>query len=138
MPKGSKTCPSCNATCGPRSFTCKHCGADFIVKGEKKAPKQKIVRKIKPKALRVVDWANLQTGTRFKITNGSGPYYLRNGERTYMSEKGYYTVQSILKDGIMGIDDNGYTNFIYMGEEKPSPNIPNLVRSPHRIYTKNQ
>lgn len=136
MPKGSKTCPSCHKACGPRSFSCKHCGTDFIVKGEKKTPKNKIVRKKKPKIARVVDWAALESGTRFKVSSGSGPYYIGSSERIYLSEKGYYTVKSIDKQGIHAISDEGTYTFIYMGEEKPSPVVPNLMRAPHRIYVK--
>lgn len=136
MPRGSKTCSKCNATCGPRSFECKHCGHPFDVKGERKAPKVKVMRKKKPKAIKVVDWQNLPTGTRFKVSSGSGPYYCKNGERIYMAEKGYYRVHSIVKDGIMGIDDSGFWNFIYMGDTKPSPMVPNLTREAHRIYVK--
>jgi hypothetical protein len=138
MPKGSKTCSNCGKTCGPRRYDCPHCSHAFVVKGEKKTPKQKIVRKKKPKIIRVVDWASLPTGTRFKVSSGSGPYYTTNNERTYISEKGYYNVHSIVKDGIMATGEHGAFTFIYMGDTKASPNIPNLTREAHRIYVKDQ
>lgn len=136
MPRGFKTCRQCGAQCGPRSFECCECKAPFDVKGERKAPKIKIKRKKKPKATKVIDWQSLPLGTKFKVSSGSGPYYERNGQRTYMSEKGYFNVYSIEKDGIWGVDKDGYTNFIYMGETKPSPMVPNLIRDAHRIYVK--
>lgn len=136
MPRGSKTCPKCSRACGPRSFECPGCGESFNISGKKKPPKVKIVRKRKPKAVRVVDWQGLQPGTRFKVSGGSGPYYLHNGERTYMAEKGYFRVHEVVQDGLIATDDNGFWNFIYMGDPKPSPNVPNLMREAHRIWIK--
>lgn len=136
MPRGSKTCPKCNRTCGPRSFECPGCGENFNVNGKKKTPKVKIARKRKPKAVRVVDWRVLQPGTRFKVTSGSGPYYTTADSRLYIAEKGYFTVKEIKEDGLIATDDSGMWNFIYMGETKISPNIPNLTREAHRIWVK--
>lgn len=136
MPRGSKTCTRCNSANGPRSFQCGTCGESFVVKGEKKAPKVKIKRQKKPKATKVVDWRSLPLGTKFKVSSGSGPYYEKNGQRIYMSERGYYNVHRLESEGIWGIDKNGYANFVYMGDTKPSPSIPNLIREAHRIYVK--
>lgn len=136
MPRGFKVCSSCSAKCGPRSFECKECGAAFVVNVEKKPRKPKVKRKIKPKAIRVVDWQNLKDGTRFKVCSGSGPYYQQGTQRIYMSERGYFNVYSLQHDGIWGIDKDGHTNFIYMGETKPSPTIPNLMREAHKIYVR--
>lgn len=36
MARGKKTCKSCGKTSGPRSWSCKSCGAGFIVKGVQK------------------------------------------------------------------------------------------------------
>ena len=33
MPRGSKTCPKCNTSTGPRTFKCPQCGYDYPVKG---------------------------------------------------------------------------------------------------------
>lgn len=33
MPRGSKTCPKCNTTTGPRTFKCSQCGYNYPVKG---------------------------------------------------------------------------------------------------------
>ena len=136
MPRGSKTCASCGHTCGPRAYECPSCNTSFNIKGTKKAPKVKIVRKKKPKAVRVTEWQTLPTGTRFKVVSGSGPYWNNGGERIYMANKGYYNVHSIVKDGIIGLDEHGIFSFIYMGDTAPSPNVPNLTREAHRIYTK--
>ncbi len=115
MPKGSKTCKKCNHTCGPRAYECPSCGEPFMIKGKqpvaKTAPKAKRKPK-KNKVAKVVDWKALPIGTRFKVSSGSGPYYLTNGERTYLSDKGYYDVHSILKDGIVATGEAGTFAFI--------------------------
>lgn len=36
MPKGSKTCPNCGATCGPRTFICPSCKHEFAMKRKEK------------------------------------------------------------------------------------------------------
>jgi hypothetical protein len=137
VPKGSKTCPKCSAACGPRSFSCKSCGESFIVKGETKTPKVKITRKKKPKLQKVVDWTSLPLGTKFKLSGSSGPYWVDSqGQRTYTTQKGIYEVYSILKDGIMSLTKEGSFNFVYMGDTKASPNVPNLTREAHRIYVR--
>jgi len=33
MPRGVKTCPQCEKACGPRTYKCKECGHQFIIKG---------------------------------------------------------------------------------------------------------
>lgn len=38
MPKGSKTCPNCGATCGPRTYVCASCQHVFIVKQKPNQP----------------------------------------------------------------------------------------------------
>lgn len=139
MPRGNKTCPTCNTGCGPRSYRCA-CGYEFPIKsgstGEKPATKPKIVRKRKPKAVRVVNWQDLKIGTKFKVASGSGPYYTANGERIYMSERGYFYLQAIKQDGLVATDDRGTWSFIYMGRSETSPNIPGLTREAHRIWVR--
>lgn len=137
MPKGSKTCSKCSTICGPRSFACKSCGESFTLKGVKKTAKPRLAKQIKPKLNKVVDWATLREGTKFKLSGNSGPYWIDpQGVRTYTAQKGIYEVHSVMKEGIMSLTKDGAFNFVYMGDTKPSPRIPNLMREAHRIYVR--
>jgi hypothetical protein len=47
-----------------------------------------------------LDWKNIENGTKIKVLGRSGTYYLgNNGDKTYMSDPGVYTV--------IGKDSNG-------------------------------
>ena len=68
----------------------------------------------------------------------SGSYYEHpdTGERTYMSSRGKYKVNRVIRDGILvyGVGKhNTGCEFIYMGNENKSKLCDNLYNAPHKI-----
>jgi len=127
MGKGQKACPECGAVNGARAFQCNVCEYAFPNKYGRK-------RYNRP----VSNWNELKRGDCFRIVGGSGSYYMSpdTGERTYMSSKGKYIVNSITRDGILayGIGKNNTgCEFIYMGEHTKSPLCDNMYKAPHKL-----
>ena len=121
--RGKKVCNHCNEINGVRSFECKNCGQAFKMN---KSPKG--IRKKK-----VEDFKSLQRGDWIKVVGGSGPYHIdRDGERTYLVERGKYKVEYTDSEGIHAYGDSGY-NYLYMGESCPSPLMDSIIRSPCKI-----
>jgi ribosomal protein L40E len=125
--RGRKFCQKCQAANGPRAYFCKNCGNDFQVKATKKP---KFIR------VKIQDWKELKEGDCIRVISGSGPYYDRNGQRDPSGHSGKFIVKSIDSNGLMcyGCSKNnkGFA-YIYMGKKSRSNQIPNLIRSPHKI-----
>ena len=127
MPRGQKTCPSCNSLTGPRTKTCS-CGHKFHFKPAIfKTPRGKSI-----------DWTTLEKGDIIKCVNGHGPYYLskESGDKIGFNYRGKYKVLSIEKDGISAWphsnkSESGYC-FIYMGKSGYRDEL-DLHREPHKI-----
>jgi|688.fasta_scaffold312313_2 hypothetical protein len=119
-----KTCKSCKTKNGARSFSCKNCGKEFIVKK-------------RPKKVKVTDWKILEKGQQFKVIGGSGPYFIgHNNEKQYLSEKGIYITSFTDNAGIHAFSKEGKSYaYIYMGPEEKSELCYNLYRSPHKLIT---
>lgn len=121
--RGQKLCVNCNTINGVRSFNCKSCGNAFKMKKGifKKSPQK------------VEDYTLLQKGDRIKIVGGSGPYYTtKDGIRHYFTDRGKYTVDKIVHNGIIAHGKCGI-EFFYMGPIQTSPILKSIVRSPHKI-----
>tara|TARA_Y100000004_G_C8613081_1_gene285557 strand:- start:110 stop:448 length:339 start_codon:yes stop_codon:yes gene_type:complete len=82
---------------------------------------------------RIEDFKSLNKGDWIKVVGGSGPYHIdRDGERTYLVERGKYKVEYTDSEGIHAYGDSGY-NYLYMGESCPSPLLDSIIRSPCKI-----
>lgn len=133
LKRGQKLCKGCNTINGVRSFNCKSCGNAFSMK---KPPKNGIVIRqgVKVGNSPTVDYKSLSKGDIIKVLKGSGPYHTNeSGEKTYLGTKGKYTVDSIVQDGIMVVNQNGAHEFLYMGEVVTSSMLNTLTRSPYKI-----
>lgn len=140
--RGQKVCHKCNTINGVRSAVCKKCSSPFQVKLKTGDPevktekKRRRRRKNKPQTYVVVDWENLIPGQTIKVVGGSGPYYTDGyGNRHYYTDRGYYTVKGIDKQGIHTYNKkSGGYQFLYMGEERPGI-APSNTNAPHKIIT---
>lgn len=121
--RGTKIC-ECGATAGARAYECSECGAEFATSKLRRGARKRPVK----------DYRKLLPGDRVKVLGSSGPYYIgESGERTYMTDRGVYTVERVETDGVYVASKMGARSFLYMGKEMRSPNCDNLVRSPHRL-----
>jgi len=121
--RGKKVCIHCNEINGVRSFECKNCGQAFKMKKPPKGIRKK----------RIEDFKSLNKGDWIKVVGGSGPYHIdRDGERTYLVERGKYKVEYTDSEGIHAYGDSGY-NYLYMGKSCPSPLLDSIIRSPCKI-----
>lgn len=119
--RGAKSCPACNRKNGARSFVCAGCGHAFRVRSK---------RKRQP----VTDWSALERGMRVRVLGASGPYYMgEDGARSYMSDKGVYTVIDTDVHGIHTRNESGSYTYLYMGPETQSDLCHNLYRAPHKL-----
>lgn len=135
--RGQKLCKQCDEINGVRSANCKKCGAAFSVKLKEKVEKKKKRRKKnKPQVYVVHDWENLIKGQRIKVIGGSGPYFIDDqGMRHYYTDRGYYQVQGVDKQGIHTYNEKyGGYQFLYMGVEKRGI-APNSFNAPHKIIS---
>jgi hypothetical protein len=136
LKRGQKLCKNCNKINGARAHACKFCNNEFesAANGKKKnkfkVKKQKIYEDI--------NWKLLQKGDKIKVVGRSGNYYVDDkGERTYLNERGVYSVYAQDSSGLIVYSSNGGFGYIYMGEEKQSTLIPSMYRSPHKIVKVN-
>lgn len=114
MPKGSKSCPNCNNSCGPRAYVCKNCNHVFSFKmNQKEKRTHHIVKNF--------NWTELQPGDKIKV--GGGPYFLHEGELVPMGYRGKFVVDRVDDKGICawGIDKNAGFAHIYMGPDYQNP-----------------
>jgi hypothetical protein len=82
---------------------------------------------------RIDDFKSLSKGDWIKVVGGSGPYHTdRDGERTYLVERGKYRVEDTDNLGIHAYGKTGY-NYLYMGERCASPMLDSITRSPCKI-----
>ncbi len=80
-----------------------------------------------------LDWKNIENGTKIKVLGRSGTYYLgNNGDKTYMSDPGVYTVIGKDSNGLRVHGKSGF-NYVYMGPEKKSNLMDNMFNAPHKI-----
>jgi hypothetical protein len=130
LKRGQKLCKNCNKINGARAYICKHCNTEFAIGIQ---AKNKFKRK-KVKKFEYVDWKLLQKGDTIKVIGRSGNYHINSeGEKSYMSDPGIYTVHNTDENGLIVYSKNHGFGYIYMGEEKPHSYLPNVYRSPHKI-----
>ena len=121
--RGQKICIHCNTVNGVRSYECKNCGQEFKMKKPPRGIRKK----------RIEDFKTLNKGDWIKVVGGSGPYHIdRDGEKTYLVERGKYKVDKVDDIGIHAYGNTGY-NYLYMGERCASPMLDSIIRSPCKI-----
>ena len=119
--RGAKTCPVCATKNGARAFHCRGCARPFK-------------RRHKHRRHAISEWQNLAPGSRVRVVGASGPYYVgADGARSYMSDKGIYTVVSTDNSGIHTRNASGSYTYLYMGPEMQSDLCHNLYRAPHKL-----
>jgi len=134
LKRGQKLCKSCNGINGARSHTCKHCNVEFEVRGDV-IQKMKIKRK-KKGFEKSTDWKTIHKGDVVYVNGRTGNYYIgQDGNKTYTTDKGVYTVADIKDNGFFAYGKRGYT-YIYMGNERKSQYLDNMFQAPHKIYLK--
>jgi ribosomal protein L40E len=132
LKRGQKLCGKCNQINGARAYTCKHCGESFEVRTKGSKVKKKRVKKLES-----ISWSDIEVGQKIKVMGRSGTYYInQDGEKTYMSDPGIYTVLGKDVSGLRVYGKSGYS-YVYMGPEKQSPLIPNMYNAPHNIMKVN-
>lgn len=133
--RGSKTCPNCQGSCGPRSFECKHCGHEFSgTKAKQKSSKEKKVRPKNEGVKLVLDWQSLERGQFIRVSGG--PYHKSSQGKTRLFDKGVYRVTGIDENGlnVMAVGRKGSgAAHVYMGPRKISPVLKSIVRVPHKV-----
>lgn len=119
--RGVKTCGSCGASNGARSYECRECGAEFAIRTKKNR---------KHRARPVRDYRTLLPGATVKVVGGSGPYYYdAAGNRVAMVDRGVYIVVSVEKDGLyVRLKNEGARSFLYMGATVASPHANGITR----------
>ena len=121
--RGQKICSHCDTPNGVRSYECKNCGQEFKMKKPPRGIRKK----------RIEDFKTLNKGDWIKVVGGSGPYHIdRDGEKTYLVERGKYKVDKVDDIGIHAYGNTGY-NYLYMGERCASPMLDSIIRSPCKI-----
>jgi len=134
LKRGQKLCKNCNGINGARSHVCKHCNKAFEVRGDT-VQRMRIKRK-KKGFEKSTDWKTINKGDVIYINGRTGNYYIgQDGNRTYTTDKGVYTVADIKDNGLFVYGKRGYT-YIYMGEERKSQYLDNMFQAPHKIYLK--
>lgn len=134
LKRGQKLCKNCNNINGARAYICKHCNKEFEVRGD-------VVKKIKIKRKKKgfeksTDWKTIKKGDVIYVNGRTGNYYIgHDGDKTYTTDKGVYTVAEIKDNGLLVYGKRGYT-YIYMGDERKSQYLDNMYQAPHRIYLK--
>lgn len=132
LKRGQKLCTKCNQINGARAYQCKHCGESFEVRAKGSKIKKKRIKK-----LETISWSDIEVGQKIKVMGRSGTYYLSsNGDRTYMSDPGIYTIIGKDANGLRVYGKSGYT-YIYMGPEKKSSLLDNMYNAPHKIMKVN-
>lgn len=135
MPRGSKTCPQCNKSNGPRTYVCE-CGYSFIFKPntsatQKSKTKGKYFDKNKLSRYKPVDIADLVKGDTIKVKPGSY-YESKEGNKYYMGEKGTFTFIKTIADGILAHSRKYGVAYLYMGPPSENKLTGTRIR-PHRI-----
>ena len=121
--RGQKLCEECGAVNGVRAFECKECDNPFKMNKYRKGLKKK----------RVEDHTTLLRGDLIRVVGGSGSYYTNDiGEKTYLVDRGKYTVHDVDKTGIHTYSKTGY-NYLYMGKSCPSPMLSSITKAPCKI-----
>ena len=121
--RGQKICENCGCVNGVRAYECKECDHPFKMKKWRKGNKRKPVE----------DHTTLQKGDLIRVVGGSGSYHTDyNGEKTYLVDRGKYTVHNTDLNGIHAYGKTGY-NYLYMGESCPSPLLSTITKAPCKI-----
>jgi hypothetical protein len=118
--RGAKKCRGCGGVNGARALQCRNCGVAFKIK-------KRVKRSL------VSEWNELVPGDRVRVIGGSGPYYLDTQGRSYLTEKGVYTVVGIDINGVHARTQYGSYTYLYMGPEERSDLCHSLYRSPHKL-----
>jgi len=78
----------------------------------------------------------IEEGDYIRVKNGSGPYFIRNGEKVYYTQRGVFKVLAVKEKGLdvvgVGLKSTGYS-FLYTGPDEKSPLCSSLVNSAYRI-----
>lgn len=134
LKRGQKLCKNCNNINGARAYICKHCNKKFEIRGDV-VKKMKVKRK-KKGFEKSTDWKTIKLGDVIYVNGRTGNYYIgQDGDKTYTTDKGVYTVAEIKDNGLLVYGKRGYT-YIYMGDECRSKYLDNMYQAPHRIYLK--
>lgn len=102
MPRGIKTCPTCNKTMGPRTLSCV-CGHTFMQGKNEKTVKldQGTIRKTKKqRATSVANFKELRPGDKIKVAGGGSYYLNREGVKIRIGYKGRFIVNAVDHNGI--------------------------------------
>ena len=135
-----KICSQCQESNGVRTLICKKCGHNFISSKSNNLPKevkQKRIKKFSP----INNLDDISQGDIVKIKQGSGPYYLIDGEKRYISITGIVKVQKKESNGFWAVHyklkQNRGSFFVYMGKTCRSPIDRNLIRKRHKLLRVN-
>ena len=121
--RGQKICENCGEVNGVRAYECKVCEHPFKMKRGRRTPKKRAVE----------DHTTLQKGDLIRVVGGSGSFHTDdNGEKTYLVDRGKYTVHNTDLNGIHAYGKTGY-NYLYMGESCPSPLLSTITKAPCKI-----
>ena len=134
LKRGQKLCKNCNNINGARAYICKHCNKEFEIRGNN--VKSTKVKRKKKGFTKSIDWKTIGRGDVIYVKGRTGNYYIgQDGDKTYTTDKGVYTVAEIKDNGLLVYGKRGYT-YIYMGNERKSQYLDNMFQAPHRIYLK--
>jgi len=132
LKRGQKLCKNCNTINGVRSFNCKECNSPFTMNKKRKNTPANNAARINRNL--IVDYTTLSKGDKIKVLKGSGPYYIgESGEKQYLGNSGFFSVDNVLSNGIMAVSKYGSIEFLYMGQEEKSNILDNIIRSPYKI-----
>ena len=132
LKRGQKLCKNCNTINGVRSYNCKSCNSPFSMNKPRKNTPLNNTARINRNL--IVDYTTLSKGDKIKVLKGSGSYYIaENGEKQYLGNKGIFTVDRLVGNGIIAASKFGATEFLYMGQEEQSSIMDNIIRSPYKI-----
>ena len=121
--RGQKICENCGCANGVRAYECKQCDYPFKMKKYRKGNKKRPVE----------DHTTLQRGDLIRVVGGSGSFHTDyNGERTYLVDRGKYTVNDTDNNGIYAYGKTGF-NYLYMGKSCPSPMLDTITKAPCKI-----
>jgi len=129
LKRGQKKCSKCGEINGARSYECKNCHSEFLIRKKRK----------KKRVLPIEDWGGLEPGTLVKVCSGSGPYYVdEKGEKHFFTEKGIYRVFKVDIEGLHCYNDQGGSySFIYMGPEREGL-VSSMRKAPHKLILVNR
>lgn len=119
--RGVKVCPECDRQTGVRTYECE-CGYAFPMKKRRKGKRKTVVD----------DYKTLKHGDRVILVGSSGPYYVtKEGERSYLSDRGVYRVISTDQNGVVATGKHGFAH-LYMGKRCQGL-VPSITKEPCKL-----